>query len=358
MKQLKDFKEEIHKCSKCALCQSVCPVYQVTGNDCSVSRGQFIMLKGLIKGDLKMTKKLNRYLQLCLKCGKCSEFCPSGIDVVDIISSAKREYFETHFFEKIVSFIQKYFIFGIFPDLLKLFHLPYRSKKFDRKVVYFGGCNSKYTGEKSVIKLLNSVQIEVISPKFSCCGIPFFVRGDFDSFENYMNNYIKILKKYNIKDVVTTCASCEKTIKNYIKWCDEKDKEFLLGVNIKNIYEYLRENNVKLKLKKPVKVTYHKPCNQNNYEDIKYVLNNTENLEYAEMEDYDKCCGLNGIFNLKEYKTLSEIFKKKRDSIISTKAKYALTTCFGCETALRFYSFGKYKTKNLTEFLGENAATI
>ena len=49
MKDLKDYKEEIHRCSKCGLCQAVCPIYQETGNECSVSRGQFIMLGGVIK---------------------------------------------------------------------------------------------------------------------------------------------------------------------------------------------------------------------------------------------------------------------------------------------------------------------
>ena len=52
MKDLKDYKEEIHRCSKCGLCQAVCPIYQETGNECSVSRGQFIMLGGVIKDEL------------------------------------------------------------------------------------------------------------------------------------------------------------------------------------------------------------------------------------------------------------------------------------------------------------------
>ena len=124
--------------------------------------------------------------------------------------------------------------------------------------------------------------------------------------------------------------------------------------NVKNIFEYLRENNVKLKLKKSVKVTYHKPCNQTNYEDIKYVLDNTENLEYIEMEGYDKCCGLNGIFKPKEYKIISKICNAKRNSVILTGVNTVLTGCFGCEMALRIYSLGKYKTANLTEFLGKN----
>ena len=70
MKTLKNFKQQINSCSKCGLCQSQCPIYKITGNDCTVSRGHFIMLQGLIKGDLKMSKTINHYLNLCLKCGK------------------------------------------------------------------------------------------------------------------------------------------------------------------------------------------------------------------------------------------------------------------------------------------------
>lgn len=355
MKQLKDFKEDIHKCSKCGLCQKSCPIYQITGNDCTVSRGQFIMLKGLLKGDLKMTKKMNRYLSLCLKCGKCSEFCPSGVDVVDIIAAAKQEYFKTNIWEKIISFIQKYIVFGFIPNFADKFVPKIKQKKFDKKVIYFGGCNSKYTGIKAVIKLMNKIGIEVITPKFSCCGIPFFTRGDMTNFNKFMNDYISILKNYDTKDIITACASCEKTIKNYIKWCEnEEDKKFLSELKIRNVYEYLHENNIKLRLNKPLKVTYHKPCNQEAFEGIKYILNNTENLEYVAADGFDECCGLNGLFRTDEYKILSKIYRNKRKSILSTNAKYVLTTCFGCEIALRLYSFGKYRVSNLIEFLGKN----
>lgn len=354
MKELKDFKEDIHKCSKCGLCHSVCPIYKVTGNDCTVSRGQFIMLKGLINGDLTMTKTLNRYLDLCLKCGKCSEFCPSGIDVVDIISTAKQEYFNKHFTEKLISLIQKYIIFGILPYFIKIFHPDKKSKKFNKKVIYFGGCNSKYFGNSAVIKLLNKIGIEVIDPKFSCCGIPFFVRGDMKNFQSYMNKYIQSLKKYDVREIVTTCASCEKTISNYAKWCKDDDREFLSEIKIKNIYEYLKENVAELKLKKPTKVTYHKPCNQENYNDIKYILDKIENLEYIEAAGYDYCCGLNGLFKPSKYKIISQICKEKRKSIISTGVNIVLTGCFGCKTALNTYSLREYKAYDLVDFLAKN----
>ena len=54
MKKLSDFSEEINKCSNCGKCQEICPIYKLTGNDCAVSKGKFMMLKGVLKGDLKI----------------------------------------------------------------------------------------------------------------------------------------------------------------------------------------------------------------------------------------------------------------------------------------------------------------
>ena len=198
MKQLIDCKDDIHSCSKCGLCQSVCPVYKITGNDCTVSRGQFIMLQGIIKGKLKMSKTMNRYLDMCLKCGACSKFCPSGIDVVEIIALAKAEYFKLHKFEQFKTSILKLLI-----KLLNTFHLlipKKKSKSFEKKVVYFGGCGGVNT---NVIKILNSINIEVINPNFECCGFPFFVKGDMDSFKQYMNSFYSIFR--NFKHIHNIC---------------------------------------------------------------------------------------------------------------------------------------------------------
>ncbi len=345
MKTLAEYKEEIHSCSKCGICQSVCPIYKITGNDCTVSRGQFIMLKGLLKGDLKMSPGINRYLDLCLKCGACSRFCPSGIDVVDIIASAKAEYFSTSRFEKFISFVQKTFIFGFGVKLLGLFSKKIKSKKFDKKVIYFGGCSGKMKGNTAVVRILNSCGVEVITPDFKCCGIPFYVRGDKETYESYKESFIEIIQKYNVKEIVTTCASCEKTLKGYK----------IEGLEIKNIFEYIRESNLKPVLKKKFKVTFHKPCNIDNFEDIEWILKNTENLEYVEMENFDKCCGLNGVLKISEYQIMSEIFRSKRNNIVKSGAKIVLTSCLGCEAALGVLSFGKYRVKDFAEFLAKNA---
>ncbi len=308
MKTLYDYKEEIHSCSKCGLCQSVCPIYKITGNDCTVSRGHFIMLRGFLKGELKMTKSINRYLNLCLKCGACSKFCPSEIDIVEIVALAKSEYFKKHVIEKFISWFQKTFIFGFALNLLAFFSPKSESKQFKKKVIYFGGCGGKITGNKSVVKLLNALSIEVISPNFECCGIPYYVRGDIENYRKCAENFTKKIREIGITEIVTTCASCEKTVKSYKKLFP--DTEF----NVKNIFEYIRENNFKTELKKNTKVTFHKPCNINNFENIEWILNNTKNLEYVKMEEFDKCCGLNGITKLTNTKS-SKSFSLTKEKI-------------------------------------------
>ena len=312
------------------------------------------MLKGILNGDLSMSKTINRYLELCLKCGKCTKFCPSGIDVVDVIVSAKSEYFKQHNFERIKTLFLKIFIFGLIPNLIQLFQKKQKSKTFEKKVIYFGGCGNKLKSNTSLVKILNNLNIEVITPNFNCCGIPYFTRGDLGEFNNSIKNYIKILKKYQIKEIVTTCASCEKSLKDYIKWCESSDKDFLEELQIKNIYEYLHEKKVKLKLKKNIKITYHKPCNIDNFKDIKWLLENTENLEYIEMDDYDSCCGLNGLSKIKEFSIMKKVFNSKRKNIIKTNTNIVLTSCLGCEIGLKSYSLGKYKVFDLISFLSKN----
>ena len=347
MRKLEDEKDTVYSCSKCGLCQSVCPIYKITKNDCTVSRGHFIMLSGLIKGDLKMSNKLNRYLDLCLKCSACSKFCPSGIDVVDIVALAKAEYFKSSSWEKFISFFQKIFFFNIVLKSKNLFTKEIESKKFDKKVLYFGGCKNKLSGNSYVVKILNSCGIEVITPDFDCCGIPFFVRGDLENFDNCMQKVLKTIKKYGNIDIVTTCASCEKTLKSYKKWDSD------LNINVKNIFQYIRENHLSLKLKEKKSVTFHKPCNIENFQDILWILNNTDNLEYKEMENYDECCGLNGLTKLREYKIMLNLFKLKRNNIIESGTKTVLTSCLGCETALKAFALGKYKVEDFSEFLAK-----
>ena len=82
-------------------------------------------------------------------------------------------------------------------------------------------------------------------------------------------------------------------------------------------------------------------------------MENTKNLEYVEMNDYDSCCGLNGVTKLREYGTMAKLFRAKHKNIVICGAKIVLTSCLGCEVALKLFSLRKHKVVDFSEFINQ-----
>lgn len=351
MKRLEDYKEEIHRCSKCGICQHACPVYQETGNDCTVSRGQFIMLDGVIKGELKLDENVNKYLDLCMKCGKCKSACPTGIDVVQIILSAKHQYFKNSLEGKLYSFLESKLVFDTILNLVgKICRTFKRKKKLAKletpkaKAVYFGGCLEKFHPEIKdyVVELLHKMNIEVLDVEFGCCGMPFLTTGNLDRFEEQKRENLKKLEGLEFDYFVTDCASCE-----YV-WNE------LCGIKVTNIYELIAESDLEFTARKKQTVTYHKPCHEKSMEYIENVLNKCRNIDYKELDGYDECCGFAGLEHPTSFGIWTKLSKKKAKNIEKTDADYVLTTCAGCTISIGLAAIFKTKVKRLITFLKEN----
>ena len=359
MKKLEDYKEEIHRCSKCGLCQAVCPIYKLTGNECTVSRGLFIMLDGVIKNKFKMNKNINKYLDMCLKCGKCENFCPSEIDITNIIAAAKYKYFEHSISGKIYKILESKAVFNNFLKIAEfvspVFGKKKKSKTFDRKVVYFGGCISKLKPDTSnyVIKLLNMMNKEAVDIDFNCCGMPFLSTGNLKRFtEQLKENVLKLPD--DIDCIVTDCASCMRVWEQYIKFADDENiREKLSHMKFKSIYELISENNIRFKAKNEIKVTYHKPCHETC--DIEKIIESCENMEYEKLQNCDTCCGFAGFEHPFAVSKIYPVMKSKRNDIKKAGSKTVLTTCAGCYAGLRVITAltGK-KIQNLLDFLKDN----
>ena len=361
MQKLQDFKNEINKCSKCGLCQSVCPVYKETCNDCAVSRGKFVMLDGVLKGDLKLNKNINKYLDLCLKCGKCKDFCPSSIDVCKIFETAKYEYAKNTFWGKIVFFLQSKYVFGNF---LKLFNIttkagllrlrPRNDKKL--KLLYFKGCVNKIFPQTD--NLLKQIpDIEIIEKDFECCGLPFLSSGNLERFEEVKKRNIELMN-CEFDYILTDCASCESTLKGYFTPHPTLASSRSLPQGVRepvfiSLGELLVRQGMKFKFPKPIKVTFHKPCHLKSDDFLKPLLANCENVEYIEMKDYDDCCGFAGEFAIKNHKISMAISKKKAQNIINTGADYVITTCPACILGLNQGLMGRVKVLSLTDFISK-----
>lgn len=383
MKKLEDFADDINKCSKCGLCQSVCPVYKITGNDCAVSRGKFVMLDGVLKGDLKLNKNIEKYLDMCLKCGKCKNFCPSNIDVCEIFNTAKYECAKNTIQGKFEKFFESKLVFGTFMKFMKIFRRINSAASISGnrgegciKLLYFKGCvNNVYPKtERALKKIFSNLNVEIIERDFDCCGLPFLSSGNMERFEE-VKKYNLALMDSDFDYILTDCASCESTLKGYFNsthaplTTEDKKASFESavarsdgGFSFVNAAEFLAGQNIKFKFKKPVKVTFHKPCHLENDEFLKPLLQKCENVEYIEAEDYDECCGFAGEFALKNHKISKNISVKKANNIAKTNADIVLTTCPACILGIKqgFLFSGKKSPKimNIMEFLADSQIIV
>lgn len=383
MKKLINYQEEIHKCSKCGLCQSVCPVYQVTGNDCCVSRGKFIMLNGIVKGDLELSKNVNKYLDMCLKCNACKNFCPSGIDARRIFLTAKSQYFSNCPNSIFIKAFQSKSVFNFVLNLIKIASNTYRFLKFDKimvmfypflqknkigkkiilaneflsrslfpvsgsstpqsssckKVVYFKGCVNEYINPKvknATQSVLAKMGVEILETNFECCGVPFLSSGNEEQFmKQAIYNLSQIPDEFD--SFLTDCASCQNAFSEYKNYINDEDllkKIDKILEKSMNVSEFILKNIKNVKFDKKTSITFHKPCHLENVDFIKDFLEKAQNVEYTEMEEFDKCCGFAGEFALKNPEISTRISARKAKNAVDTKADYVLTSCPVCVLGL------------------------
>lgn len=394
MKKLIDYKEEIHKCSKCGLCQSVCPVYEITGNDCTVSRGKFIMLNGIIKGDLKLNKNINKYLDMCLKCNACKDFCPSGIDAREIFLTAKSDYFKQNPSGKLISLFQSKFVFSSTLKLVKFASSTYRVLKIDKiipkfyplflkmgwvgkkiilanefiggvgtlndssqltahsslKIVYFKGCVNEFINpsvKDATEKILSNLGAEIIQTNFDCCGMPFLSSGNTEQVKKQaIFNLSQIPDDFDY--FITDCASCQDAFNVYKQIIEDENLLEKIDKIIEksiNINEFLIKNINEIKFNKKTTFTFHKPCHMENMDFLKTIIEKSENIEYIEMKEFDKCCGFSGEFAIKNPELSNAISKKKAKNALNSNTDYILTSCPACTLGL---------TQGIIETMSEN----
>ena len=84
LKIYEELKKEVNNCSRCGLCLSVCPIFELTKNDCTSPRGKCILLNEILKKNNTPSKLTKKYTGMCTNCGKCFDYCPSKIDIVKI----------------------------------------------------------------------------------------------------------------------------------------------------------------------------------------------------------------------------------------------------------------------------------
>ena len=240
------------------------------------------------------------------------------------------------------------------------------------RVGYFTGCITDFMYPQMGHKIVNFLTrngVEVIVPREQgCCGAPVYIgAGDFKTGRKIADSNVKAFSKLDY--VIVDCATCGSSMKDYEKYlADNEDRKktfedfckrvihitaFLVDVLKLPDYAYKAVPEIKGKT-----VTWHDPCHLVRHMGVKdqprKILKAINDIEYVEMVEADKCCGMAGAFSLHYYGLSTKIADRKYASILETKADIVTTSCPGCmiqliDTMARHES--NIKVMNIMELL-------
>jgi glycolate oxidase iron-sulfur subunit len=237
-------------------------------------------------------------------------------------------------------------------QLLPVVNKPPEGVKTKVTIGYFTGCMTEYVfpgvGQK-IVDFLTRNGVEVVMPREQgCCGAPVFLgSGDFEAGRRYADANVEAFE--NLDYVITDCATCGSAMKDYVKFLadtPEREKAYsALADKVKDITEFLVDV---LQLEDAAykaapefrgkKVTWHDPCHLNRHMGIKEqprkILRAIEGIEYVEMTNADRCCGMAGSFSIEFYELSQKIAGEKVNGIRATGADVVVTDCPGCQIQL------------------------
>ena len=374
MISLESLKEMMVKCSHCAGCEAVCPVYLETLSEPMVARNRVeVIRETLYNKSMPFSDRAREILDCCLLCTNCTQNCGSRVEIDDIVIAARAYLHDERggslktaavgmvltnrklagLLSKVGYVVQRV---GFASNVPKV-----AGKTFDKyysgtvkaegetrgRVAYFVGCGTNFmwpdTGVATV-KVLTANGIEVVIPENqACCGIPAMAEGDLKSAGEMVRTNVQIFAGMDAEAIVTDCTSCGMMLKEkYAKMLPDDDplqeKVKVVSGKIFEVTDYLAKVGL---AKKPGRIdkvfTYHAPCHRNWTRTVGdaplKVLTQIPGTELREMDKPERCCGAGGTFYMGHSEIAQGIRSRRIDQIEETGADTVVTQCPIC----RFY---------------------
>ena len=388
-------------CIRCGLCLAVCPTYRASLKETESPRGRVILARKALEGELELTPNFKDQMQKCMACLACNAICPVGIKPADLALDMRyvAEQVEPSRWKKTLfggllphprriewgmwplRLYQKLGLRWLASALRVTRLLPSQLRDLEsqlpavpgrplrnrlpevtpavgqkqRRVGFFLGCaQSLLFAEASAatVRVLARNGCEVVTPRdVQCCGMPALGYGRQDEMRAMARHNIAVFEKLDVDVVVTDCATCGSSLKEYGHHLAQDaeisvssvepwaERAAAFGGKVRDISEFLAE----IPLEKPRgrvegKVTYHDPCHLVRGQEItaqpRQLLEMIEGLELVEMEEADWCCGSAGSQLITHYEDSLSILERKIDNAEATGADYVASGCPGCQMQL------------------------
>lgn len=289
MLKIDEYKHQADLCMRCSYCKFIdlgwitssrfvnqCPISTRYAFNLYSAHGLLHTALAEMKGDLEFTPKLMDALWQCTLCGGCDIRCKRNLDieVLQVIETLRRRCVEQgkgpmpeH--KAVAENINNsHNIYGL-PHEDRLSWIPADFKPAAKAdVVYFVGCVSSYKQHelpKATVRLLSKAgaKFNILNDEWSS-GYELFATGQYELARELVDHNMRAIRDSGAQTVITSDAECYKTLKvDYPRTLEKSTSE--MPYNVFHITEYIdqlmKQGQLKLTKKVPIKVTYHDPCN-------------------------------------------------------------------------------------------------
>ena len=351
------YREQVLKCSRCGFCQAVCPVYGATLRPALNARGKMLLLKEVMEGRIDLGDDLIESLFQCTTCASCTENCPSGVEVPEVIKQARKD---------MVSIGSCHPAFKGMNQVLEKHTNIYAEDKpedFERErgkkaqYVYFIGCVGAYREDESTmatLELLDRLGVDYTLIDEVCCSgvledVGYQINADL------ARKNIDLILATGAGTVITGCPYCFRTFSNRPQYSELKEK----GIKILHMTQFME--GFDLGVKTDNLVTYHDPCDLGRHSGIyeeprKTIKKIAEN--FVEMPHHHAdalCCGAGGGVRGAYAKNSIAMARRRLKEAEEIGAEVVLTECNSCVHNLSNAKLRKQKFKiyNITQFINE-----
>ncbi len=373
-------------CTECGRCTSVCPA-NITGKKLSPrkimmdlrarmkEKGPLMIRNGKDFNDNRSLLRdyiSEEELWACTTCNACAKECPININHPSLIVDMRRylvleEASAPGELKGVFNNIENNgapWQYSAEDRLIWSKDLAFKVPVFSEiatgdekpEYLFWVGCAGAFDDRyKKVVRafatILDKLRVSyaVLGKEETCTGDPARRAGNEMLYQMQALQVIEILKRYDVKKIITTCPHCFNIFKN--EYPDLGGNYEVINY-LMFISKNIKEGRLKLnkQILKDVNITFHDPCYLGRANDIyaepRSIIKSLGSgiAEMKRHKSFALCCGAGGAQMFKEAeKGNKEIFIERTEEALETKASVIATSCPFCMTMMT--DGLKYKNK-------------
>ncbi len=341
----RDLMKELGRCIGCGACNISCPMFHVSDfKETEGARARIKLISMLGNDKMDLTEEFLRYIFTCINCGLCTDLCPVGIDVFDVIVKSRSSLIDTGYVPLVTVDMRdakRRTGSPIGEGLTKGAWLPpdFQPEK-NADILFFAGC-WVHTAPDIAINMSKILQkitpnITPAGPNEPCCGGLLYVIGERDSAEESKERLLRFIEELSPKVVVSGCSLCASLFP------DLKMKYFSSFVD-----EALESNKIKTKSMKGKKnkIFLIRSCHSDG--SARRILEKIKNATVIDTPDWACCdCGATLIYQAEPEK-FNKWFKKVSEIASDLNADYLLIEEIACYSMISKVLDGRNKYKGM-----------